>query len=43
VWKAILLGGPSRFLPVGRIFSEFVVASTFEGQLVIVPLNDTFT
>ena len=37
VWKAILLGDPSRFHPVGKIFSEFVVASTFEGQL------DTFT
>ena len=44
VWKtAILPGGPSRLLPVARIFSNFAVASSFEGKIVLVPINRTFT
>ena len=44
VWKTTILpGGPSRFLPVARIFSNFVVASSFEGKIVLVPINRTFT
>ena len=35
VWrKTFLPGGPSRYLPVARIFSKFVVASTFEDKIV---------
>ena len=38
VWKTeILPGGPARF------FSKFVVASSFEGKIVLVPINCTFT
>lgn len=46
IWrKAFLPGGPSRFLPVARIFSKFVIASTctFEDKVVLVPLNRTFS
>ena len=44
VWKkAFLPGGPSRFLPVSRIYSKFVVASVSVDKLVIVPLNRTFS
>ena len=44
VWrKTFLPGGPSRYLPVARIFSKFVVASTFEDKIVLVPLNRTFS
>ena len=35
VWrKTFLPGDPSRYLPVARIFSKFVVASTFEDKIV---------
>ena len=44
VWKkAFLPGGPSRFLPVLRIHSKFVVASVSVDKLGIVPLNRTFS
>ena len=40
IWQnAFLPGGPSRFLPVLRIFSKFVVASTCKDK----PLNRTFS
>ena len=43
IWrKAFLPGGPSRFLPVARIYSKFVVASSHEDKIVIIPLNRTF-
>ena len=43
IWrKTFLPGGPSRYLPVARLFSKFVVASTFEDKVVIVPLNRNF-
>ena len=44
IWrKAFLPGGPSRFLPVVRIYSKFVVASSHEDKIVIIPLNRTFS
>ncbi|XP_022784123.1 uncharacterized protein LOC111324758 [Stylophora pistillata] len=44
IWrKTFLPGGPSRYLPVATILSKFVVASTFEDKVVIVPLNRTFS
>lgn len=44
IWrKTFLPGGPSRYLPVTRILSKFVVASTFEDKVVIFPLNRTFS
>ena len=44
IWKKTFIPrGPSRFLPVPRIFSKFVVASTSGDKVVIVPLNRTFS
>lgn len=44
VWKkAFLPGGQSRFLPVSRIYSKFVVASVSVDKVIIVPLNRTFS
>lgn len=43
IWrKAFLPGGPSRFLPVARIYSKFVIASSYEDNVVIIPVNRTF-
>ena len=44
VWeKAFLPGGPSRFLPVPRSFSKFVIASSSKDKIENVPLNRTFS
>ena len=44
VWKkAFLPGGPSRYLPVARIYCKFAVAASYEDKVVIIPLNRTFS
>ena len=44
IWKkAFLPGGPSRYLPVARIYCKFAVAASYDDKVVIIPLNRTFS